>query len=159
MIKIKHLIVLLVCTVTAFTSCKKKETFDVDAQFRADTTAIRAFIVLNKIPAIKDPASGLFYQIITPGSGTAKITTSTTVSVNYTGRFLNGNVFDQSNGTPISFPLGGVIAGWQIGVPLIQPGGRIRLIMPSVLAYGNEGKGSVQPNTVLDFTIDLLSAK
>lgn len=159
MIKIKHLIVLLVCTVTAFTSCKKKETYDPDPQFRADTTAIRAFVVANKIPAVKDPATGVFYQIITPGSGTVKINNSTTVTVNYTGRFLSGNVFDQSNVTPISFPLGGVITGWQIGVPFIQPGGRIRLIIPSVLGYGNADKGPIPANSILDFTIDLISAK
>lgn len=159
MIKIKHFIVLLVCTVTAFTSCKKKETYDPDPQFRADTTAIRAFIIANKIPAVKDPKTGVFYQVITPGSGNVQYSKSTNVSANYTGRFLNGNVFDQTKGTPALFTLGGVIPGWQIGVPFIQPGGRIRLLIPSWLGYGNEDRGPIPANSILDFTIDLISAK
>ncbi|WP_354301648.1 FKBP-type peptidyl-prolyl cis-trans isomerase [Pedobacter sp. UYP1] len=160
MIKIKHLLVLLVCTVTAFTSCtKKNDDYDPDPQFRADTTAIRAFIIANKIPAVKDPKTGVFYQIITPGSGTVQYGKSTNVTANYTGRFLDGSIFDQSKGTPIGFTLGGVIPGWQIGVPFIQPGGRIRLLIPSWLGYGNQAQGPIPANSILDFTIDLVTAQ
>lgn len=142
-------------------SCKNftdVDDFDYEAQFRADTTEIRKFITEKQIPAIKSP-SGVFYQIIAPGSGNVTYTRETMVSAEYVGRLLNGTVFDQSKGTPIDFALGGVIAGWQIGVPLIQKGGEIRLLIPSQFAYGPRGQGPIAPNTVLDFTIKLADVK
>lgn len=151
--KIKHLL-LLVCIAGCFTACKKTESFDVEKQFTADTTAIRNFIIANKIPAVKDP-SGVFYQIITPGTGTVKYSTSTKVTSNYEGKLLDGSVFDSSKGTPITFTLGGVIAGWQIGIPKIQKGGSIRLLIPSYYAYANSSAGSIPANSVLDFTVSL----
>ncbi|HEY0177262.1 MAG TPA: hypothetical protein VGC08_12845 [Pedobacter sp.] len=94
MMKIKHLL-LLICIAGCFAACKKNNTdnFDQEAQFKADTTAIRKFIVANNIPAVKDK-SGLFYQIIAPGTGTVSYTLNTQISANYEGRLLNGTVFD-----------------------------------------------------------------
>lgn len=161
MIKIKQLL-LLICIAGCFTACVKNnnpsDNVDQEAQLKTDTLLIRKFITDNKIPALKDK-SGVFYQIINPGTGSFTYTSSTTVTANYEGRLLNGNVFDSSKGTPISFPLNGVIAGWQIGVPYIQKGGQIRLIIPSGLAYGPQGNGPIGPNTVLDFTISLTDLK
>jgi len=160
MMKTRHFLLLLVCTAIGFTACKKnsKDNFDASAQFTTDTTAIRAFVVANKIPAVKDAKSGIFYQIITPGAGSVSYSGSTNVTVNYTGKLLNGTIFDTTAGTAVTFPLGGLIQGWQIGIPLIQPGGRIRLIIPSGLGYGNGG-GGLPANSVLDFTIDVIKAQ
>ncbi|HEY0177263.1 MAG TPA: FKBP-type peptidyl-prolyl cis-trans isomerase, partial [Pedobacter sp.] len=58
-------------------------------------------------------------------------------------------------GTPISFALGEVIRGWQIGIPFIQKGGQIRLLVPSLLAYQNQQNGIIPANSVLDFTVML----
>jgi FKBP-type peptidyl-prolyl cis-trans isomerase FkpA len=69
---------------------------------------------------------------------------------------LNGTVFDGTTTQPISFKLGQVISGWQIGIPLIQKGGKIRLLIPSGLAYGPDGQGPIPGNAVLDFDIELL---
>lgn len=161
MMKIKQLL-LLVCIAGCFTACVKNNTptdnFDVNAQLNTDTLLIRKFITDNKIPAVKDK-SGVFYQIINPGTGSFSYTTTTTVTANYDGRLLDGTVFDSSKGTPISFPLNGVIAGWQIGVPFIQKGGQIRLFIPSKFGYGPGGQGPIPPNTVLDFTISLTDLK
>ncbi|MBB5634510.1 FKBP-type peptidyl-prolyl cis-trans isomerase [Pedobacter cryoconitis] len=163
MIKIKHLVLLMVCAVTAFTACSKKEeadNFDAAAQFTKDTTAIRAFVVANKIPAIKDPKTGLFYQVITAAPGNFVYQTNSSVTVNYTGSVLGGAVFDTTNGKPITFDsLNQLILGWQIGIPLVQPGGRIRLFVPSGLGYGNRGGMPFPQNSNLDFTIDVISAK
>jgi len=156
----KHLILLLVCAVTAFTACSKKtDDFDAAAQFTKDTTAIRAFIVAKNIPAIKDAKTGLFYQVITPGTVNFAYQANSSVTVNYSGSVLDGSVFDTSNGKPVTFVLNNLIQAWQIGIPLVQPGGRIRLIVPSGLGYGNDNNQSFPPNSNLDFTIDVISAK
>ena len=108
----------------------------------------------NSISYVTDP-SGLMYQIINPGTGTKPRSTST-VSAAYTGTFMDGKVFDSST-TPISFPLTGVIKAWQIAVPLIAPGGEIKIITPSSLAYGSSGYSSIPGNTPLYFDIKLSS--
>src|SRR5258708_6281074 len=99
-------------------------------------------------------SSGLYYQVINPGSG-PRHGGNSTVSVRYTGKLLDGTVFDSQTGTPVSFPLGNVIMGWQYGLPLIQKGGMIKLIVPSSLGYGCTGFGTVPPNTILYFEIEL----
>lgn len=153
--KIKHLL-LLVCIAGCFAACKKNssDNFDEAAQFNTDTTAIRKFIVANKIPAIKDK-SGVFYQILAPGTGTVTYSASSSVTVDYTGQLLNGSVFDTSAGVPKTFVLGQLITGWQIGIPLIQPGGKIRLLVPSLYGYGNTAAGTIPASSILDFTIVL----
>lgn len=157
MIKIKHLL-LLICIAGCFTACVKNDdpanNVDQQAQLNTDTLLIRKFITDNKIPALKDK-SGVFYQIINPGTGSFTYTSSTMITANYEGRLLNGSVFDSSKGTPITIALNRVITGWQIGVSYIQKGGQIRLIIPSGYAYGPQGAGSIGPNAVLDFTISL----
>ena len=117
---------------------------------------IRDFLTTNKITAQKD-ASGLYYQIITPGTGITPLATST-VKVAYIGRLLTGSIFDQATtATPLSIPLSSVIQGWKTGVPLIKAGGKIRLFIPSRFGYGTSGSGgSIPPNAILDFDIELI---
>ncbi len=104
------------------------------------------------MPGIKD-ASGLYYQVITPGTGPYPNILST-VNVNYSGKLLDGTVFQTGN---ITAQLGTLIQGWQIGIPYINKGGRILLIIPSALGYGNNSPGGGIPaNAVLVFTVDLL---
>jgi FKBP-type peptidyl-prolyl cis-trans isomerase FkpA len=136
-------------------ACKKEAKFDAVAQAAKDETAIQAFLAANpSITATKD-ASGIYYQVITPGSG-ANPTLSSTVTVNYVGKLLDGSQFDKGTGT--TYPLSGFIQGWQKGIPFLKPGGRMLLIVPSALAYGNSSPGAGIPaNSVLMFTIDLLS--
>lgn len=157
MVKFRY-ILLLVCIAGCFAACKKNfdtDTYDPEPQFKADTTAIRAFVNANNIPALKD-SYGIFYQIIEPGSGNVTYRANTQIKADYEGRLLNGTVFDSSKGTPITFQLGQVIPGWQIGIQKIQKDGKIRLIVPSYYAYGNVAQGSVIPaNSILDFTITL----
>lgn len=133
-------------------SCKKD---DPEEQTKIDDSTILKFMSDKNIPAQKH-SSGIYYQILSPGTGTISYTSNTTVSTKYTGRLLNGNVFDATTSQPISFKLGQVITGWQIGIPLIQKGGKIRLLIPSGLAYGPAGQGPIPGNAVLDFDIELL---
>ena len=155
MLKTKILLVLLLA-VGAFSSCKK-ENYDPEKQLAVDDALIKDFIAKNSIVAIKH-SSGVYYQIITPGAGNVNYTGATQVTVNYEGRLLNGSVFDKST-TSATFSLGGLIAGWQIGIPLIQKGGKIRLLIPSTLAYMNQVRTGIPENSVLDFTIDLINAQ
>ncbi|RZK58137.1 MAG: peptidylprolyl isomerase [Pedobacter sp.] len=156
MLKTRILLVLF-AVVGVLSSCSKED-FDAEKQATIDDKLIVDFITQNNIPATKH-SSGLYYQIITPGTG-ASATAASTVGVNYEGKLLNGNQFDKSTQT-VSFPLSRVIQGWTIGVPLIKAGGRIRLIVPSALAYGNTspGGGAIPANAVLDFTIDLVNVQ
>ena len=150
----KKLMLLCSMLVVLGTACKKESSTTVSAaeQAAADDAQIQAYIKANGITATKD-ASGLYYQVITPGSG-AYPTSSSTVNVNYNGKFLDGTSFDSGN---YNNSLSGVIQGWQIGVPKINTGGRILLLIPSALAYGPSGRGTIPANKVLMFTVDLLS--
>lgn len=102
--------------------------------------------------------TGLYYQILNPGSGPAPSFTSI-LYVRYTGKLLNGTVFDSQNGTPVSFQLGQVIAGWQIGLSLLQKGGVIRLIIPSALGYGCRDNGPIPANSILYFDVELVDVQ
>lgn len=143
----------------SITSCKKGSEFDAEAQFSADTTAIRSYVTANSIPVIKDKY-GIFYQIIAPGTGNVTYTGNTSVTVDYSGKVLGETTnFDSTSGTPVTFMLGSLITGWQIGIPYIQQGGKIRLFIPSAYGYGNEAQSAIPANSVLDFTIELTTKK
>jgi len=102
-------------------------------------------------------ASGLEYVVMTEGSGESPKATDT-VSVHYTGKLLNGTVFDSSvqRGEPIEFPLNGVIPGWTEGVQLMKPGAKYVFYIPSNLAYGPNGQGPIPANSDLIFEVELL---
>lgn len=137
-----------------FSACKK-DSFDATKQAAEDDTKIQAYIKANNITAVKD-ASGLYYQILTDGTGVAP-TVKSTVTVAYVGKLLDGTQFDAS--TSFTRVLSDLIQGWQIGIPYIKPGGRILLIVPSGLGYGNTAAGSIPKNSVLVFTIDLFKVQ
>ena len=154
---IKHLF-LLVCTAACFAGCAKD--FDQDKQTKKDNELIRQFIIDNNLTDVKEDQSGVYYQVINPGAGTVIYSANTAITAKYVGRLLNGSVFDDGKGQAIDFKLGGVIPGWQIGIPKIQKGGEIRLLIPSQLAYGNSSpSGAIPKNSVLDFTVKLVDAK
>jgi FKBP-type peptidyl-prolyl cis-trans isomerase FkpA len=129
------------------TSCQQKTVESEDA-------AMLSFAASNGITATKH-SSGMYYQIINPGSGATPVSTST-LSVKYTGTLTNGNVFDQQTTTPISFSLSGVIVGWQLGMPLIKKGGIIKLIIPSSYGYGCTANGPIPAYSILYFEIELI---
>jgi FKBP-type peptidyl-prolyl cis-trans isomerase FkpA len=146
----KRYILMFALFIGAFSSCKK-DSFDPAKQAATDDGAIQAYIKANNITATKDP-SGIYYQVITPGTGSYPNINSL-ITGSYSGKLLNGTVFDSG---PISnAALSGFIQGWQIGIPHINTGGRILLLIPSALGYGNAANGSIPANSVLIFTVDL----
>jgi FKBP-type peptidyl-prolyl cis-trans isomerase len=107
--------------------------------------------------------SGLELWDVTEGSG-AEVKSGGTVTVHYTGWLTDAKAtkFDSSvdRGQPISFPLSGVIKGWQEGIPGMKPGGVRRLKIPADLAYGSRGAGrDIPPNATLIFEVQLISAQ
>ena len=102
--------------------------------------------------------SGLQYKIITPGTG-AKPAATDTVTVNYRGTFINGTEFDSSykSGQPATFPVNGVIKGWTEALQLMPTGSKWQLFIPPDLAYGEQGRSSIPPNSTLVFEVELLS--
>ncbi|MEP6845343.1 MAG: FKBP-type peptidyl-prolyl cis-trans isomerase [Panacibacter sp.] len=114
---------------------------------------IISFAASNGITATKD-ASGLYYQIINPGT-TPMPDINDTVSVTYTGKFIDGTIFAQSGSTPITSAVSGFIEGWKIGLQKIAKGGQIKLVIPSSLAYGCQGYYTIPPNAILYFDLTI----
>ena len=102
-------------------------------------------------------ASGLQYEVITSGSG-AQPTRESEVRTHYHGMLIDGTVFDSSyeRGEPAEFPVSGVIPGWTEALQLMNAGSKWRLYVPSELAYGAQGVGSIPPHSVLVFDVELL---
>jgi FKBP-type peptidyl-prolyl cis-trans isomerase len=101
--------------------------------------------------------SGLVYCSMTEGTG-ASPTIKSMVEVHYHGQLTDGTVFDSSvdRGQTISFPLSGVIKGWQEGLQLMKEGGKATLVIPSDLAYGDGGSGdTIPPGATLKFEVEL----
>ncbi len=118
-----------------------------------------AFLEENKTnPDVVVTESGLQYKVITQGEGPSP-SEEDIVTVHYTGRLLDGTVFDSSHerGTPATFNLSQVIPGWTEGVQLMNVGSKFELYLPSDLAYGPRGAGQdIEPNSTLVFEIELL---
>lgn len=108
---------------------------------------------------VKALSDGIFYRVIKSGKGTSPRADSK-VSVHYKGSLINGKVFDSSydRGQPAEFPLNRVIKGWQIAVQKMQPGDKWEVVIPSDLAYGEQGApgGTIGPNETLIFEVELL---
>jgi len=109
---------------------------------------------------VKTTASGLQYKVVKEGNG-AQPKSSDTVTVNYRGTLTDGTEFDSSykRGQPASFPVSGVIKGWTEALQLMKVGSKYQLFIPPDLAYGQTGQGSIPPNAVLIFEVELLDVK
>lgn len=117
------------------------------------------FLAENKKKAeVKETASGLQYIVEKEGTG-AQPTATNEVTVHYTGKLLNGTVFDSSvnRGEPATFPLNRVIPGWTEGVQLMKEGAKYTFFIPSDLAYGAQGvPNAIPPHSTLVFEVELL---
>ncbi|MDM8538270.1 FKBP-type peptidyl-prolyl cis-trans isomerase [Desulfobacterales bacterium HSG17] len=115
----------------------------------------------KKNEGIIETSSGLQYRIIEQGTGKTP-TASDTVETHYEGKTIDGNIFDSSikRGTPITFPVNGVISGWQEALQLMKEGAKYELFIPYNLAYGPNGSGSaIGPYETLIFDVELISVQ
>lgn len=101
--------------------------------------------------------SGLQYRKLKDGNG-KRPTANSTVKVHYTGKLLDGTVFDSSveRGEPMEFPVGAVIPGWTEGLQLMDEGSKYMLYIPYNLAYGENPAGEIPPGSTLIFEVELL---
>ena len=122
------------------------------------------FLAKNKNnPKVKTTASGLQYEVLQEGDGTTKPKASDVVQVKYTGKLLDGTVFDSTDkngGAPADISLDRVIKGWTEGIQLMSKGSKYRFYIPSDLAYGDQGAGDDIPGgSTIIFDVELVNIK
>lgn len=128
-------------------------------QYQLDRKKIRAAIAANTTTVQKDTL-GVFYQIIQPGTGKS-FTVADTVTVHYQLRiFGTDEIISGSATEAYTFPLKNLIKAWQIAVPLVKSGGKIKLVIPSGLGYSIRTRASkIPPNSILEFDVEVLDVK
>lgn len=158
---ILKILLLAVCFVVVYSSCKK------DSPEQSSYTAENEVILINawkkqlkseKI-AFDSTASKIYYIIDTTKVGTGlKIVSGNKLTVSYTGRYLDGTVFDFSNSYSYVHKATGqrMIPGWEEAIELLSKGSRAAFLIPSSLAYGPDGYYSIPPYCPLLFTIEVL---
>lgn len=137
-------------TLVLLMACNKEKDYTAENE-----QEILTYIEENNLTAQKS-SSGLYYVIENLGTG-AQPTSTDNVTVAYKGYFTNGSIFDESNASGISFNLQQVIEGWTEGITYFKEGGNGILLIPSRLAYGDSGRGSIPGGAVLIFDIELIS--
>ncbi|MDE6278066.1 MAG: FKBP-type peptidyl-prolyl cis-trans isomerase [Muribaculaceae bacterium] len=142
-----------------FMELQKKQEEEAKKMADVNAKAGEEFLLENgKRAEVKITASGLQYEVLKEGTG-AQPTAKDTVSVHYTGKLIDGTVFDSSEerGMPATFGVTQVIPGWVEALQLMKEGAQYRLFIPSALAYGPQGAGGViGPNATLIFDVTLL---
>jgi FKBP-type peptidyl-prolyl cis-trans isomerase len=144
---------------TAFLQRRKaKQAAERKKQATENLAKGKAFLEANKTKeGVKVLPSGLQYKVIKEGTG-AIPTADNKVKTHYRGRLLDGTEFDSSykRNQPAEFPVKGVIKGWTEALQLMKTGAKWELYIPADLAYGERGRPSIPPNSVLIFEIELL---
>jgi FKBP-type peptidyl-prolyl cis-trans isomerase FkpA len=125
----------------------------------AEIASLQAYLTKNNITNATQDARGFFYTIVNPGSGPAPLLSST-ILFKYVGKLEDGTEFDR-NREPggLRFPLGQLIPGWQLGIPLIRKGGSVKLYLPPTLGYGCNPQSGIPAGSNLIFNVDLVDVQ
>ncbi|MBJ2183128.1 MAG: FKBP-type peptidyl-prolyl cis-trans isomerase [Muribaculaceae bacterium] len=145
-----------------FTALEAKQQEAAKEMAAVNAAAGEAFLAENgKRAEVKTTPSGLQYEVVTEGDGPVP-TAQDRVVVHYTGRLIDGTVFDSSEerGEPATFGVTQVIPGWVEALQMMKAGSTWRLYIPSALAYGPQGAGgAIGPNQTLIFDVTLLKVE
>lgn len=146
----------------AFQARQKEMMAERQAEGEKAKAAGEKFLAENKKKAgVKTLDNGIQYKVLAQGKG-KKPTLASSVVAHYRGTLINGKEFDSSykRGEPATFPLNGVIKGWQEVLPMMAEGSKWQVWIPSDLAYGSNGAGGdIGPNETLIFEIELIEVK
>ncbi len=169
--QMKRLLLLFALFVAgSFTACTKSALYgqtQVKAEGKLEDDSIQKYLAANGLTGIakhvqNNDTIGVYYIILIDTAKTKTLyTASTQVTVGYTAKLLTaGNTIYQTNEFHPSYALSSVIRAWQLGIPEINVGDEVRLIVPSRYAYGHYPPGGigVPPDTILDFYITLYNA-
>ena len=130
---------------------------------QANWAKMQAYLAANKQKeGVKVTESGLQYRVVQAGKETArKPTWASVVQVRYRGTLIDGTVFDETKPSDptAEFEAGGVIKGWQEALVSMREGDKWEVVIPTELAYGCKGKGSIKSDQVLTFEIELVKIK
>jgi len=159
----KNIILALFVLSFVFTSCskedKKCDLVETNNTAPANETAnVETYLSGAGITDAQKHPSGFYYKITQTGTGKPVVNLCSNITIKYVGKLTNGNIFDQSpSGETRTFKLGGLILGWQKGVPLISSGGKITLYIPPSLGYGSAPNQGIPANSILVFDIELIN--
>lgn len=128
-------------------------------QAQQDIKKIEAVMVAGKTDVL-NRHEGIYFRMMQEGTG-RQVTLNDSLRVFYKGSlFSDGSIFDQTGETPAMFPLKRLIRGWQLGLPLCRVGGKIKLVIPSGLAYSSRAPAvTIPPNSILVFEVEVVEAK
>ena len=154
----------IIIFIVTITSCSEENNDIVrtkQEQLNLDISMIEGYISENNLSGYSSLDNGLHYKVLDEGNSSFP-QNGDTLDVEYVGQLLNGIEFDRSyTNQPFEMVLGsgGVIQGWEIGLPLIDETGTIILIIPSGLAYGGTTSNSIPENSVLIFRVKLINIR
>lgn len=134
------------------------EIVSIKTQAVAEDDVIKAYMVKKGWVGEKTP-EGVYVVTDSTGTGTATPTLTNLIKVFYKGYTLDDKVFDSNlpPNAPVEFALANLIKGWQIGFQKFKMGGKGKLLIPSIYAYGATGSSSIAPNSILIFEVELVS--
>ena len=138
---------------------QKNQAFQAELAAKNEAEGIAFLNENKKNEGVIELPNGMQYKVLETGAGVSP-TAEDQVVVHYTGRLIDGTVFDSSveRGEPATFGVGGVIAGWTFALQMMKPGDKWQLFIPSALAYGERGNGrTIPPNKTLIFDVELIS--
>ena len=154
---IKHIIVAILIT-SFIIACNNKDTSCASVPPESEAAEIAAFCNAQGLSYIVD-TNGIYYQVADQGSG-IRPDADAVITVTYMASTLDGNIVEDKMTTPVTNTLNQFIEGWRIALPYIQKGGRIKMVVPSSLAYGCTGISNlIAPNSPLYYDIVLIDVK
>lgn len=126
------------------------------ALWQVDDKKINDFIAAKGLTGFQKLPSRVYRNISVVGTGGTSISAVSTITVKYTGRLLNGTVFDESGTTDLVRLLNDLIPGWRKSLIGVTKGSKLRILIPSDLGYGKTVSGTIPANSVLDFDIEVV---